>query len=87
MNLAKTFKVIGKNILAFLGGAVLGVASVIFFFLPRSLEKIAAGKEPLAAIALVPVFLIIYGLLGIVIGGFGAIIIYNIIKLSLKRRK
>ena len=85
--IGKILKTIGKNILAFFGGAVLGVASVVFFILPRGLEKIAAGKEPLAAIALVPVLLIIYGLLGVIIGGFGGIIAYNAIKLILRRSR
>ena len=90
MSVTKTLKIIGKNILAFLIGAAVGVAVVIKFILPWALEEALASKEPGAvlagAIALPPVFLIIYGALGIIIGGFGAVIIYNIARLILKRR-
>jgi hypothetical protein len=90
MKAGKTLKILGKNILAFLIGAALGVASVILFILPSALEKALAGKEPGAvlagAIALPAVFLVIYGVLGAIVGGLGAIIIYNIAKLILRRR-
>lgn len=91
MNIAKTLKIIGKNILVFLPGAIIGVAVVIRFILPWALEKALAGKEPGAvfagAIILPPVFLILYGALGIIIGGFGAVIIYNMVRLILKKRR
>jgi len=91
MSTTKTLKIIGKNILAFLIGAAIGVAVVIKFILPYALEKALVGKEPGAvlagAIALPPVLLIIYGAIGIIVGGFGTVIIYNIVKLILKRRR
>ena len=91
MSIAKILKIIGKNLLAFLIGAAVGVAVVIRFILPYTLEKALAGKDFGAvlagAIALPVVFLIIYGALGIIIGGFGAVIIYNIARLIFKRRR
>ena len=90
MSTTKILKIIGKNMLAFLIGAAIGVAVVIKFILPRALKEALTGEDPGAvlagAIALPPVFLIIYGALGIIVGGFGAVIIYNIIKLILKKR-
>lgn len=91
MSITKTLKIIGKNALVFLIGVAAGLAVVIRFILPLALEKALIGKEPGAAlagaIALPVVFLIIYGALGIIVGGFGAVIIYNIVKLILKRKK
>ena len=46
MSTTKTLKIIGKNILAFLIGAAIGVAVVIKFILPYALEKALVGKEP-----------------------------------------
>ncbi len=46
-----------------------------------------SGELIVGAIVLTPVFLIIYGVLGIIIGGFGSIIIYNIVKLMFKKKK
>lgn len=90
MSIAKILKIIGKNITAFLIGAAIGLAVVIKFILPWALKEALAGKASGAAlagaIALPPVFLIIYGALGIIIGGFGAVVIYNLAKLILKRR-
>ena len=91
MSTTKTLKIIGKNILAFLIGAAIGVAVDMKFILPWSLKEALAGKDSGAvlagAIALPPIFLIIYGAIGIIVGGFGAVIIYNIVKLILKRRR
>ena len=91
MSIVKIFKIIGKNIIVFLPGAVIGVAVVIRFILPWALKKALAGKEPGAvfagAIILPPVFLILYGVLGIIIGGFGTVIIYKIVRFVLAKRK
>ena len=87
MFMGKIFKIIGKNVLAFLSGAVLGIITVIVLILPGTVGKMAGGKEGLAIIALIPVFLIIYGGLGIIIGGFSGVVIYNITKLILRRKK
>lgn len=86
MNSGKALKIIGKNLLAFLGGAILGIASSIFLFFPRGLERISESGQPLAAIALIPLFLIIYGLLGAVIGGLAGVVIYNAVKLIFKKK-
>ncbi|MEK7503683.1 MAG: hypothetical protein AAB577_01730 [Patescibacteria group bacterium] len=91
MKTAKALKTIGKNPLAFLTGAVIGVAVVIIFILPWALKATLTGKDPGAvlagAIVLPVVFLIIYGALGVLIGGFGAIIIYNIVRHIKKKGK
>ena len=87
MRVGKILKAIAKNILAFFSGAVLGIITVIILFFPRAVEKMAGGKEGLAVIALAPVFLIIYGVIGVIIGGFSCVIIYNIAKLTLRRKK
>ena len=87
MSIGKVLKIMGKNILAFISGAVLGIITVIVLFFPRAIEKMAGGKEGLAVIALAPVFLIIYGGIGIITGGFSGIVIYNIVKLILRRKK
>ncbi|MDO8559100.1 MAG: hypothetical protein Q7R84_02105 [bacterium] len=87
MSIGKVFKIMGKNILAFISGAVLGIITVIVLFFPRAIEKMAGGKEGLAVIALVPVFLIIYGGIGLITGGFSGVVIYNIAKLIIRRKK
>lgn len=90
MNMVKTLKIIGKNALVFIAGAALGIMAFVRFLLPYALEKSLAGKEPGAvvagAIALTPVFLIIYGLMGATAGGFGAVIVYNLVKFILKKK-
>lgn len=81
--MGKILKIIGKNVLAFLGGAVLGIIAVIVFFLPKALERV----DSLAVIALVPVFLIIYGIIGIIVGGLLGVVIYNTLKFIRRRKK
>jgi Sec-independent protein secretion pathway component TatC len=84
-------KVIFKNILFFLIGAALGFFMVIRFVLPYALSEAMEDSGPgeiiVAAIALTPMLLIVYGLLGIFIGGFGVVIIYNLTKLILRKSK
>lgn len=86
MSIAKLLKSIVKNLFTFLVGAIIGIIIIILFVLPAALEK-AGDKVGLGIIALAPALLIIYGALGIIIGGFSAIIIYNIVKFVLKRKR
>lgn len=86
MRAGKILKAIAKNILAFFGGAVLGVITVIILFLPHAVEKVGQSKEPLAIIALLPVFLILYGFFGVIAGGFLGVVGYNVVKIIRKRK-
>jgi len=91
MKIINLLKIIAKNIFFFLAGGAIGLAIVIKFIIPKALEVSLAeggsGELIIGAIVLTPVFLIIYGTLGIVIGGFGSIIIYNIAKVMFKKKK
>lgn len=84
MKAGEIFKVMGKNIFVFLAGAAAGIAAVILFVLPAALEK-TGQRAGLGIIALAPVLFILYGIMGVAFGGFGTIIVYNIIKFILKR--
>jgi len=87
MNIAEILKTIGKNILTFLVGAIMGLIVNITLVFPSAIQKIATEKDVgLGIIALAPALFIIYGIISIVIGGFLAIVIYNIIKRK-KRNK
>ena len=89
--MAKILKVLWKNIVAFLIGAAIGTVTVVLFVFPSALKESLADKEPgtviVGAIALAPVLLIIYGVLGIIFGGLAALIVYNIAKLVLRKKK
>ncbi len=81
MKIANILKKIGKNVLAFLTGAIIGLIVNITLVFPSAVQKIASEKDVgLGIIALAPVLFIIYGIISILIGGFLAIVIYNIIK-------
>ncbi|MDO8264814.1 MAG: hypothetical protein Q7T34_00405 [Candidatus Parcubacteria bacterium] len=86
MPIIKILKIIGKNILIFIGGAVFGVIMLLIFIFPRAIESLS-NKDPLAGIVLIPLILIIYGSISIIGGGLGAVIVFNIIKKIKKRRK
>ena len=87
----KILKIIKKNALVFLVGALIGIIVAIKIIFPYGMKKMLADKSPeaviVSAIALIPVLLIIYGVLGILSGGFGSIVLYNLVKLLLKRRR
>src|SRR4030042_1486345 len=91
MNLARTMKAILKNAFFFLIGAVLGSAVVVQLVLPCALKEAMVDKEPggiiVGALVLAPILLIIYGILGIFIGGFGVVIIYNLARFILGKRR
>ncbi|MFC1874315.1 hypothetical protein ACFLYX_03330 [Chloroflexota bacterium] len=91
MSIATKFKVIGKNILSFIIGAAIGIVVVIKLVLPWALGKALAGQEPgmvLAGVIALPIiFIILYGAIGIIVGGFGMVIVYNIVGFVRVRRK
>ncbi len=87
MKIAKILKTIGKNAISFLAGAVIGLIVNITLVFPSAIQKVASEKDVgLGIIALAPVLFIIYGIISIVIGGFLAIVIYNIVRRLLRRR-
>jgi len=80
MKFKQFLKILGKNLLAGMGGAVIGIiVSVLYtivIWLPANSEKIGLG-----IIAVLPVMIILFSILGIIIGGILGIILYQIIKL------
>jgi len=78
MNIKNIIKIIGKNFLAFIVGGILGILGTLII-VPIVLQRSLEGKS-IGAIALIPVFFIIYGIFGIIIGGVLGIIVYNLIK-------
>jgi len=87
MKIAKILKAIGKNALAFLTGAIIGLIINAVFIFPSAVQKVASEKDiGLGIIALAPALFIIYGIISIIIGGFLAIVIYNIIKRRKKNK-
>ncbi len=88
MKITKILKTIGKNVFVFLVGAVIGLIINITVVFPSAIEKVALEKDVgLGIIALAPVLFIIYGIISIVIGGFLAILVYNIIKRKKRSKK
>lgn len=87
----KILSLLWKNLIAFLIGGAIGAVTVVLFVFPSALKESLADKEPEAvivgALALAPVLLIIYGVLGIILGGLAALIIYNTVKLVLRKKK
>jgi len=91
MKIFTLVKILFKNLFFFIVGAIVGLAIVIKFVIPKALEVSLAeggsGELIVGAVVLTPVFFIIYGILGIIIGGFGSIVIYNIVKVMFKKKK
>ncbi len=89
--MTKILRMLWKNLIAFLIGAGIGAVTVVLFVFPSALKESLADKEPgtviVGALALAPVLLIIYGVLGIIFGGLAALIVYNIVKLVLRKKK
>jgi len=77
-------KTISKNIIAGLSGAIIGILiSMIYLitmWLPANAKRIGVG-----IIAVLPVMVILFSLLGIAIGGIVGIVIYHIIRLIKKK--
>ncbi|MFC1686901.1 hypothetical protein ACFL0E_00915 [Nanoarchaeota archaeon] len=83
MGLKKVIKVILKNFLVFTLGGFVGL--IIGVILAMIWMKTAGPSVGLGIIALAPFMLVLFSLMGFVIGGVLGLIIYNIIKI--KRRK
>jgi hypothetical protein len=79
-------KKIGKTLLAGVVGAIIGIPVFIFYFfkiwVPMNSSEIGLG-----IIALVPVMIILFSIVGIFIGGISGMIIYWIVKLTKKNRR
>jgi len=87
MKKAKIFKTIWKNVRIFLIGAVIGLIINTVVVFPSAIQKVASEKDVgLGIIALAPALFIIYGIISIVIGGFLAIVMYNIVRHLLRKR-
>ncbi len=87
MKIAKIFKTIWKNVRIFLAGAVIGFIINTAFIFPSAIQKVASEKDVgLGIIALPPALFLIYGIISVAIGGFLAIVIYNIVRRLSKKR-
>ena len=68
-----------KNLFAAFIGSIIGIIILMFylfiFYIPANADKIG-----LAIIALLPVLVILFSILGIIVGAISGIIIYQIIK-------
>ena len=83
MNLKQLFKNIGKNLLAWFCGAIIGI--IIFsIYLFKIWLPVNAEKAGLGIIVLIPIFFILFSIVGIFVGGISGIVIYYIIKLLRK---
>ena len=84
MRFGQLLKKISKNLLAGLGGAIIGVIIFIVYllkiWLPANAEKIGLG-----IIALIPVMFILFSIMGTFMGGISGIVIYHIVK-SLRKK-
>ena len=84
MGFRQSLKKITRNLLAGLGGAIIGaIIFIIYLFkiwLPTNAEKMGLG-----IIALLPVMLILFSIIGLFIGGILGIVIYRIVK-SLRKK-
>ena len=85
MKIKKILKTIGKNFFAALTGAIIGaVISVLYgwnFWLPTQIDKLSSGFGVLfGAIGIMAVTVILFSILGIIIGGILGIILYQILK-------
>lgn len=90
MNTKNILSTVGKNFGAFIVGGILGALStlvIVHIAMRHSLEGRSDLGTVVGAIALIPVFLIIYGILGIIIGGILGIITYNLIRYSRKKKE
>lgn len=86
MGSKKFFKKLGKNMLAGLVGAGVGVVVAVFyvllFWVPGNVEKVGLG-----IVVILPVMIILFSILGVIVGGILGIIGYWILKVLKKRKK
>lgn len=84
MGYKKFFKKLGKNMLVGLAGAGVGIAVAIFyvilFWVPVNAEKVGLG-----IIVLLPVMIILFSILGVIVGGILGIVGYWLVKILKKR--
>jgi len=86
IRLKKVLKIILKNFLALICGAVFG-AAILLIFLKPILYAAIPKDAGLAVIALAPALLVIYGIIFTIGGGILAVILYNLILILKKLRK
>ncbi len=90
MKIKKILKNIGKNLLAGVIGGIIGAVISVFcgwnFWLPIQIENLTAGLETLiSAIALIFITIILFSILGIIVGGILGMMIYNLFKIFNKK--
>lgn len=81
----KVLKFLAKNLLVFILGAIIGIIGFFFYFL-RIWLPMQAAQVGLGAIGLLPVAIIFSLILGTIIGGAAALIVYYLIK-KIKNKK
>ncbi|MCK4997384.1 hypothetical protein KAS08_03695 [Candidatus Pacearchaeota archaeon] len=85
MKFKNILKIIGKNLLGGISGAIVGIIISIFYvikiWVPMNVNEIG-----LIIIVLIPVMIILFSILGMLVGGVFGILIYQIIRLIRKRR-
>jgi hypothetical protein len=84
MRFKRLLKKLGKNLLAGLGGAIVGVIISVFYLLAIWLPASDAGLE---IIALLPVMIILFSILGMSVGGVLGIVIYQVVRFIRKRSR
>ena len=84
MKIKQIFSFLWKNILVFIVGGVIGIA-VSMFYLFQFWFPANGGKVGLGIIAIIPIMLILFAIMGLVIGGIFGIIIYQIIRFIKKK--
>jgi hypothetical protein len=90
MKLGKIFKVIAVNFLSALIGAIIGIIAFVYyglhFWLPQRIANLSPGFGVLfGGLALIAVTVILFSVLGIILGGILGIIFYQIL-MRLKKR-
>ncbi len=84
MNFKQLLKLIAEHLLAGLIGAIIGVIISVIYFL-KIWIPINADKIGLGIIALFPVMLILFSILGIFIGGISGILLLLTVKFLRKK--
>ncbi len=83
MRFKRLLKTLGKNLLALVGGGVIGIiVSVLYFFVvwfPLNVDKMG-----LAVVVLLPVMIILFSVMGIFFGGVLGVVVYQVVKLIRK---
>jgi uncharacterized PurR-regulated membrane protein YhhQ (DUF165 family) len=92
MKIKEILKNGGKNLLAIVVGGIVGMLIFIFygwnFWLPNQIENLAPGLETLiGAIALIGLTIILFSILGMIVGGVLGLVFYQILKRSSKKKR